>query len=123
MNLFSPCSLTTMTRWALLTLMVLTLGRTLLVPATPTPGFQLHPQNLPQATACPVTSESPSASTTAPSAAWGYPSPDPHPGPRIALSLDVPLGLLQILLEQARARAAREQAAANAHILAQVGRR
>ncbi|XDC85172.1 hypothetical protein R6Z07F_016345 [Ovis aries] len=108
-----------MTRWALLTLMVLTLCRTLLVPATPTPGFQLLPQNFPQATACPVTSESPSASTTAPSTASGRASPDPHLGARIALSLDVPLGLLQILLEQARARAVREQAAANARILAQ----
>ena len=70
-----------------------------------------------------MTSESPSASTTAPSTASGRASPDPHPGARIALSLDVPLGLLQILLEQARARAVREQAAANARILAHVGRR
>ncbi|XP_057562419.1 urocortin-2 [Hippopotamus amphibius kiboko] len=112
-----------MTRWALLVLMVLTLGRTLLVPAAPTPGFQLLPQNFPQAAPCPVTSESPSASTTDPSSAWGHPSPGPRPGPHITLSLDVPLGLLQILLEQARARAAREQATANARILAHVGRR
>nr|2RMG_A Chain A, Urocortin-2 [synthetic construct] len=38
----------------------------------------------------------------------------------IVLSLDVPIGLLQILLEQARARAAREQATTNARILARV---
>ncbi|XP_020926295.1 urocortin-2 [Phacochoerus africanus] len=112
-----------MTRWALLVLMILTLARTLLVPANPLPGFQLLPQNFPQVTPCPVTSESPSASTTGPSATWGHPSPGPHPGSRITLSLDVPLGLLQILLEQARARAVREQAAANARILAHVGRR
>ncbi|XP_046493968.1 urocortin-2 [Equus quagga] len=112
-----------MTKWALLVLMVLTLGRVLLVPATPIPAFQLIPQNFPQATPCPVASESPSASATGPSAAWGHPNPDPHPGPRITLSLDVPVGLLQILLEQVRARAAREQAAANARILAHVGRR
>ncbi|XP_072796897.1 urocortin-2 [Vicugna pacos] len=112
-----------MTSWALLVLMVLTLGRTLPVPATPIPAFQLLPENFPQATPCPVTSESPSASTTGLSAAWGHPSPGPRPGPRITLSLDVPLGLLQILLEQAQARAAREQAAANARILAHIGRR
>ncbi|XP_068414135.1 urocortin-2 [Eschrichtius robustus] len=99
-----------MTRWALLVLMVLTLGRTLLVPATPIPGFRLLPQNFPQGTPCPVTSESPLASTTGPSTVWGHPGP----GPRITLLLDVPLGLLQILLEQA---------AANAHVLAHVGRR
>ena len=109
----------TMTRWALLVLMVLTLGRTLLVPATPILGSRLLPQNFPQGTPCPVTSESPLASTTGPSTVWGHPGP----GPRITLLLDVPLGLLQILLEQARARAVREQAAANAHILAHVGRR
>ncbi|XP_032314457.1 urocortin-2 [Camelus dromedarius] len=112
-----------MTSWALLVLMVLTLGRTLPVPATPIPAFQLLPENFPQATPCPVTSESPSASTTGLSAAWGHPSPGPRPGPHITLSLDVPLGLLQILLEQAQARAAREQAAANARILAHIGRR
>ncbi|KAM5232030.1 urocortin-2 [Hipposideros larvatus] len=112
-----------MTRCALLVLMVLTLGRVPAVPATPIPTFQLLPQNFPQATPCPVASESPSASTTGPSTAWSHLSLEPRPGPRITLSLDVPLGLLQILLEQARARAAREQAAANAHILAHVGRR
>ncbi|ELK15063.1 urocortin-2 [Pteropus alecto] len=112
-----------MTRCTLMMLMALMLGRVPLAPATPSPAFQLLPQNFPEATPCPVLSESPSASTTGPSAAWSHPSPGPRPGPRITLSLDVPLGLLQILLEQARARAAREQAAANAHILAHVGRR
>ncbi|XP_004676655.1 PREDICTED: urocortin-2 [Condylura cristata] len=97
-----------MTRWALL-MMVLVLGRALLVPATPVPAFQLLPQNFPQATPYPVASDSPSTG--------------PRPGPRITLSLDVPIGLLQILLEQARARAAREQAAINSRILAHVGRR
>ncbi|KAM9592196.1 urocortin-2 [Trichechus inunguis] len=108
-----------MTRWALLVLMVLMLGR---VPATPIPAFQLSSHNCPQATHCPVASERPPATTTGPSAAWGHSSPAPRPGPRITLSLDVPLGLLQILLEQARMRAARERAAANARILAHVGR-
>ncbi|XP_045846132.1 urocortin-2 [Meles meles] len=114
-----------MTRWALLVLMVLTSGRALIVPTTPLPAFQ----NTPQTTPHPVTSESTSASTTGPSSAWGHPSPSPgphpgpRPGPRITLSLDVPIGLLQILLEQARARAVRERAATNARILAQVGRR
>ncbi|XP_019272271.1 urocortin-2 [Panthera pardus] len=112
-----------MTRWALLVLMILTSGRALLVPMTPIPAFQLLPQNPPQATPRPVASESPSASTVGPSTAWGHPSPGPRPGPRITLSLDVPIGLLRILLEQARARAVREQAAANARILAHVGRR
>ncbi|XP_044111214.1 urocortin-2 [Neovison vison] len=108
-----------MTRWPLQLLMVLTWGRALLVPATPLPAFQ----NTSQATPHLVTSESTSASTAGPSSAWGYPSPGPRPGPRITLSLDVPIGLLQILLEQARARALRERAATNARILAQVGRR
>ncbi|XP_046950888.1 urocortin-2 [Lynx rufus] len=112
-----------MTRWALLVLMILTSGRALLVPMTPIPAFQLLPQNPPQATPRPVASESLSASTVGPSTAWGHPSPGPRPGPRITLSLDVPIGLLRILLEQARARAVREQAAANARILARVGRR
>ncbi|XP_045719769.1 urocortin-2 [Mirounga angustirostris] len=112
-----------MTRWALLVLMVLTLGRALLVPATPLPVSQLLPQNPPQATPRSVASDSTSASTTGPSTAWGHPSPGPRPGPCIILSLDVPIGLLRILLEQARARAAREQAATNARILAHVGRR
>ncbi|XP_047706084.1 urocortin-2 [Prionailurus viverrinus] len=112
-----------MTRWALLVLMILTSGMALLVPMTPIPAFQLLPQNPPQATPRPVASESLSASTVGPSTAWGHPSPGPRPGPRITLSLDVPIGLLRILLEQARARAVREQAAANARILAHVGRR
>uniref|UniRef100_G1MKQ9 Urocortin 2 n=3 Tax=Ailuropoda melanoleuca TaxID=9646 RepID=G1MKQ9_AILME len=112
-----------MTRWPLLVLMVLTSRRALLVPATPIPAFQLFPQNPPQATPRPVALESTPASTTGPSTAWGHPSPGPRPGPRITLSLDVPIGLLQILLEQARTRAAREQAATNARILAHVGRR
>lgn len=112
-----------MTEWTLLVLMVLTLGRVLLAPATPLPAFQLPVQNSPPATPCPVASRSPSAGTTDPSAARSHPSPGPRPGPRITLSLDVPLGLQQILLEQARAKASREQAAANARILAHVGRR
>ncbi|XP_014647215.1 PREDICTED: collagen alpha-1(VII) chain isoform X1 [Ceratotherium simum simum] len=110
-----------MTRWALLVLRVLTLGRALLVPATPILAFQLIPQNFPQTTPRPVALEGHSASTTGSSAAWGHPSPGPCPGSRIALSLDVPIGLLQILLEQAQARAAREWAASNAHILTHIG--
>ncbi|XP_037376277.1 urocortin-2 [Talpa occidentalis] len=98
-----------MTRWPLLMLMVLILSRALLVPATPVPAFQLLPQNFTLATPYPAASDSPSSG--------------PRPGPRITLSLDVPVGLLQILLEQARARAVREQAAINSHILAHVGRR
>lgn len=112
-----------MTKWALLVLTALTLGRVLLVPATPLPAFQLPPQNFPQATPCPVATKSPSAGTTGPPTTRSHPSPGPRPGPRITLSLDVPLGLQQILLEQARARASREQAAANARILAHLGRR
>uniref|UniRef100_A0A7N4PNF8 Corticotropin-releasing factor domain-containing protein n=1 Tax=Sarcophilus harrisii TaxID=9305 RepID=A0A7N4PNF8_SARHA len=42
-------------------------------------------------------------------------------GARITLSLDVPTGLLQILIEQARAEAHRTQAALNAQILEQIG--
>nr|XP_012627098.1 urocortin-2 [Microcebus murinus] len=105
-----------MTRWALLVLMALMLGRILVVPATPVPAFQLLPQNSPQTTPCPVASATISATR-------GHPSLGPRPGPRITLSLDVPIGLLQILLEQARARVARERAATNARILAHVGRR
>uniref|UniRef100_A0A8D2JKT6 Urocortin 2 n=1 Tax=Sciurus vulgaris TaxID=55149 RepID=A0A8D2JKT6_SCIVU len=112
-----------MTRWALLVLMVLMLGRVLVVSATPIPAFQLLPQNCPQTTPFPVSSKSPSATTIGPPASWGFLSSGPRIGPRIALSLDVPIGLLQILLEQARTRAAREQAATNARILAHVGRR
>ncbi|XP_003800610.2 urocortin-2 [Otolemur garnettii] len=112
-----------MTRWALLVLMVLLLGRILVVSATPVPAFQLFSQNYPQTTPCPMASESPSATTTGPPATWAHPSLGPRPGPRITLSLDVPIGLLQILLDQARARAAREQAATNSRILAHVGRR
>ncbi|XP_036984347.2 urocortin-2 [Artibeus jamaicensis] len=112
-----------MTEWALLVLTVLTLGRAPLAPATPLPVFQLHAQDFPRATPCPVAAKSPSAGTMGPSTPRSHPSPGPRPGPRITLSLDVPLGLQQILLEQARARASREQAAANARILAHVGRR
>ncbi|XP_066208221.1 urocortin-2 [Saccopteryx leptura] len=112
-----------MTAWALLVLMVLTSGRVPLVPATPIPAFQILPQNFPPTTPCPVASESASASTTGPATARSAPSPGPRPGPRITLSLDVPLGLQRILLQQARARAAREQAASNARVLAHVGRR
>ncbi|KAM5315180.1 urocortin-2 [Glossophaga mutica] len=112
-----------MTEWALLALTVLMLGRVPLAPATPLPAFQLPAQNFPQATRCPGAAKSPSAGTTGPSTARSHPSPGPRPGPRITLSLDIPLGLQQILLEQARARASREQAAANARILAHIGRR
>ncbi|XP_017368326.1 urocortin-2 [Cebus imitator] len=112
-----------MTRWALLVLMVLMLGRVQVVLVTPIPTFQLRPRNSPQTTPRPAASESPSAATTRPCAAQSRCSPTRHPGSHIVLSLDVPIGLLQILLEQARARAAREQAATNAHILARVGRR
>ncbi|XP_036905846.1 urocortin-2 [Sturnira hondurensis] len=112
-----------MTKWALLVLTALTLSRVPLAPATPLPPFQLQAQNFPQATPCPVATKSPSAGTTGPSTARSHPSPGPRPGPRITLSLDVALGLQRILLEQARARASREQAAANARILAHVGRR
>ncbi|XP_006873722.1 PREDICTED: urocortin-2 [Chrysochloris asiatica] len=112
-----------MTRWALLVLMVLMLGRVLVLPATPIPVYQLSSHNFPQATSCSTALERTLATTTGPSASWGRASPGPHPGPRITLSLDVPLGLLKILLEQAQIRAAKERAAANARILAHVGRR
>nr|XP_014986476.2 urocortin-2 [Macaca mulatta] len=114
-----------MTRYALLVLMVLMFGRVLVVPVTPIPTFQLRPQNAPQTTPgpAPAASESPSAAPTWPWAAQSHRSPTRHSGSRIVLSLDVSIGLLQILLEQARARAAREQATTNARILARVGRR
>ncbi|XP_059520798.1 urocortin-2-like isoform X3 [Myotis daubentonii] len=99
--------------WAMV-LLVLALGSVPLASGTPVPAPQLPPQHSPQATRRPAASESPPRSPPA--------SPGPRPGPRITLSLDVPLGLQQILLAQARARALREQAAANAHILAHVGR-
>lgn len=105
-----------MTRGALFLTLTLTLVRVLAVPATPTPVFQPLPQNCPQTTPSPGGLETPTTT-------WGYPSPRPRLSPRIALSLDVPMGLLQILLEQARTRAAKERAAANARVLAQVGRR
>ncbi|XP_004615199.2 urocortin-2 [Sorex araneus] len=106
-----------MTQWVLLVLTFLILGRGPLVPATPVPALQLLPQSFAQGTPDPV------ASTNSSSALSGHLRPGPRPGAHITLSLDVPMGLLQILLEQARARATREQAAANAHILAHVGRR
>lgn len=106
-----------MAKWTLLMLMVLTLVRNPLIPATPVPAFQHVPQDFAQGTPYPVTSKSPSSTL------WDHPQPGPRPGSHITLSLDVPMGLLQILLEQARARAVREQAAANAQILAHVGRR
>nr|XP_017535219.1 urocortin-2 [Manis javanica] len=108
-----------MARWGLLVLLVLTLGRALLVPATPIPALQHLPQSSPQATPGLLASGSPSASSAGLSAARA----PPQPGPRITLSLDVPIGLLQILLERAQARASREQASANARIMARVGRR
>lgn len=103
-----------MTKRTLLVLMFLVLGRDLLVPASPVPTSQLLSQNFSQGTSDPVTSTNSSSA---------QPHPGPRPGSRITLSLDVPVGLLQILLEQDRARATREQAVANAHILAHVGRR
>ncbi|XP_006893083.1 PREDICTED: urocortin-2 [Elephantulus edwardii] len=112
-----------MTRWALLVLMVLMLDGVFNIPATPIPAFQLSPHNFSQATPNPVISERPLTTTTGTSATQGHASSGPRLGPRITLSLDVPLGLLKILLEQARIRGAREQAAANALILARVGRR
>ncbi|KAM6161258.1 urocortin-2 [Erethizon dorsatum] len=110
-----------MTRWAPWVLMVLMLARVLVIPVTPFPAFQSLPQNCSQTTPCPVASASPSATTTGLSSAWGHPNPGSRLGPRITLSLDAPIGLLQVLLDQAQTRAAREQAAANAHILAHVG--
>nr|KAF6335980.1 urocortin 2 [Pipistrellus kuhlii] len=97
-------------------LMVLALGGVPLASATPVPAPQLPAQHSPPATPRPAASESPPASPAGS-------QPGPRPGPRITLSLDVPLGLQQIVLAQARARALWEQAAANARILAQVGRR
>ncbi|XP_004451992.2 urocortin-2 [Dasypus novemcinctus] len=113
-----------MTRGALPVLLVLMGGSLLVVSATPIPAFPLPPRKCPQAAPCPAASEEPPAATIpSPSAAWGPPGSGSRPRPRITLSLDVPTGLLQILLEQARSRAAREQAATNARILARVGRR
>ncbi|ELV09665.1 urocortin-2 [Tupaia chinensis] len=113
-----------MPRGPLLVLTVLALGGVLAVPETHTPAAQLLPQDSLGTTARPAASEShtPSATTPGPLATRAYSSPSPRRGPRITLSLDVPLGLLHILLEQARARAAREQAVANAHVLAHAGR-
>lgn len=105
--------------WAMV-LMVLALGSVLLASGTPVPALQLPPQHSLQATPCPAASESPPGKS--PPASTAGSQPGPRPGPRITLSLDVPLGLQQILLAQARARALREQAAANARILARVGR-
>ncbi|XP_062056138.1 urocortin-2 [Lepus europaeus] len=112
-----------MTRWALPMLLVLMLGRVLAAPVTPLPVFQLLLQNRSQTTPSPAAWESPPATTTGPPATWGYRSPSARHNPRITLSLDVPIGLLQVLLEQARTRAASQQAATNARVLAQVGRR
>ncbi|XP_050996316.1 urocortin-2 [Acomys russatus] len=112
-----------MTGWALVMLMVLMLGRVLFVPGTPIPTFQLLPQNYLETAPYSVASESPSATTTGPSAFRSKSKATPHLGTRVTLSLDVPIGLLQILLEQSRSKAARDQAATNAQILARVGRR
>lgn len=101
-------------------LMVLAVGGVPLASATPVPAPQLPAQHSPPAPR-PAASESPPAKS--PPASPAGSQPGPRPGPRISLSLDVPLGLQQIVLAQARARALREQAAANARILAQVGRR
>ncbi|XP_075403415.1 urocortin-2 [Tenrec ecaudatus] len=109
-----------MTCWTLLVLTaILMLGRVLVIPVTLTPALQLSSHNCSHMVHCPVASERPPANTTDSPAGWGR----SRLGPRITLSLDVPLGLLRILLEQARVRAAKKQAAANAQVLARVGRR
>ncbi|GAB1294709.1 Urocortin-2 [Apodemus speciosus] len=112
-----------MTRRALVAFMVLMSDRILFVPGTPIPTFWLLPQNSPETTSGSVASESPSGTTTGPSASWSNSKASPYLDTRIRLSLDVPVGLLRIILEQARYEAARNQAATNAHILAHVGRR
>lgn len=112
-----------MTKWALVMFMVLMLGRVLFVPGTPIPTFQLLSQKYLETTPSFVALESPPATTTGPSASWSNSKANPHRNTRVILSLDVPIGLLQILLEQARNKAARDQAAINARILARVGRR
>ncbi|XP_055485445.1 urocortin-2 [Psammomys obesus] len=112
-----------MTRWAMVMFMVLMLGRVLFVPGTPIPTFQLLSQKYLETTPCSVAPESPSATATGPSASWSNSKANPHRDTQITLSLDVPIGLLRILLEQARNKAARDQAATNARILARVGRR
>ncbi|CAO2633495.1 Ucn2 [Lemmus lemmus] len=112
-----------MARWELVMLMVLISGRVLFVPGTPIPTSQLLPQNYLETLPYSVALESHSAATTGPSASWSYFKANPHLDTRVTLSLDVPIGLLRILLEQARTKAARDQAATNARILARVGRR
>lgn len=112
-----------MTRWALVVVLVLMLDRILFVPGTPIPTFQLLPQNYPETTPISMTSKSHSGITTEPSASWSHSKASPYLDTRIILSLDVPIGLLRIILEQARHKAARNQAATNAQILAHVGRR
>ncbi|XP_052045247.1 urocortin-2 [Apodemus sylvaticus] len=112
-----------MTRWALVAFTVLMLDRILFVPGTPIPTFRLLPQNYLETTPSSVVSEGPSGTTTGPPASWSNSKASPYLDTRIRLSLDVPVGLLRILLEQARYEAARNQAATNAQILAHVGRR
>ncbi|XP_027270567.1 urocortin-2 [Cricetulus griseus] len=112
-----------MARWALAVLMVLILGRVLFVPGTPIPTFQLPPQNYSETLPYSMALENHSAATTGTSASWSYSKPKPHLDTQVTLSLDVPIGLLRILLEQARTKAARDQATTNAQILARVGRR
>ncbi|XP_021063755.1 urocortin-2 [Mus pahari] len=112
-----------MTRWALVVFVVLMLDRIIFVPGTPIPTFQFLPQNSPETTPSSVTSDSPSGTTTGPSASWSNSKASPYLDTRVILSLDVPIGLLRILLEQARYKAARNQAATNAQILARIGRR
>lgn len=112
-----------MARWPLAVLTVLILGRVLFVPGSPTPTFQLLPQNYSETLPHSGTLENHSAATTGPSASWSYSKPKPHLDTRVTLSLDVPIGLLRILLEQARTKATRDQATTNAQILARVGRR
>ncbi|MEJ1285828.1 collagen type VII alpha 1 [Cricetulus griseus] len=121
LSLFSPYSM--MARWALAVLMVLILGRVLFVPGTPIPTFQLPPQNYSETLPYSMALENHSAATTGTSASWSYSKPKPHLDTQVTLSLDVPIGLLRILLEQARTKAARDQATTNAQILARVGRR
>ncbi|XP_076774088.1 urocortin-2 [Arvicanthis niloticus] len=112
-----------MIRWTLVVVMVLMLDRILFVSGTPIPTFQFLPQNYLETTPSPVALESPSGSTTGPSVSWSNSKASTYLDTRVILSLDVPIGLLRILLEQARNKAARNQAATNAQILARVGRR
>uniref|UniRef100_A0A7M4FKZ0 Corticotropin-releasing factor domain-containing protein n=1 Tax=Crocodylus porosus TaxID=8502 RepID=A0A7M4FKZ0_CROPO len=45
------------------------------------------------------------------------------PGSKVSLSLDVPLHILRVLLEEAKVKDMRAKAAANAELMARIGRR